>query len=118
MSLPRVGFVGLGRMGYWMAYNLRKAGYPIVACDVNKTAVDKLRAQLKSEDAALASGVESALTPADVARKGVSACVSMVPTSKEVLEIYDGPNGFLKCVHFLLIQNFLVFNFSGFIRYM
>ena len=97
MSLPRVGFVGLGRMGYWMAYNLRKAGYPIVACNRTMSVVDRLRAQLKAEDAALASGVESASTPAEVARKGVSACVSMVPTSKEVLEIYDGPNGFLKC---------------------
>ena len=98
MSLPRVGFVGLGRMGYWMAYNLRKAGYPIVACDVNSSVIDKLRAQLKSEDATLASGVESASTPVDVARKGVNTLVSMVPSSKEVLELYDGPNGFLKYV--------------------
>lgn len=97
MALPRVGFIGLGRMGYWMAYNLRKAGYPLVACDVNMSVVDKLRIQLKSEDAALASGVESASTPADVAQKGVNTLVSMVPSSKEVLELYDGPNGFLKC---------------------
>ena len=88
-------------MGYWMAYNMRKAGFPIVACDVNMSVVDRLRAQLKSEDASLASGVESASTPAEVARKGVSACVSMVPTSKEVLEIYDGPNGFLKCAIYI-----------------
>lgn len=98
MSLPRVGFVGLGRMGYWMAYNLRKAGYPLVACDVNMSVIDKLRAQLKTEDASLASGVESASTPAEVARKGVNTLVSMVPSSKEVLALYDGPNGFLKCV--------------------
>ena len=98
MSLPRVGFVGLGRMGYWMAYNLRKAGYPIVACDVNSSVVDKLRAQLKSEDSTLANGVESASSPVDVARKGVNTLVSMVPSSKEVLELYDGPNGFLKYV--------------------
>ena len=32
---PRVGFIGLGVMGFPMAWHLAKAGYPLTAYDIN-----------------------------------------------------------------------------------
>lgn len=39
---PRIGFIGLGKMGTPIAQRLRAAGYPLYACDVNATAVRAL----------------------------------------------------------------------------
>ena len=37
-NIRRVGIVGLGKMGFPMARHLRKAGFEVVACDVNAAA--------------------------------------------------------------------------------
>jgi 3-hydroxyisobutyrate dehydrogenase-like beta-hydroxyacid dehydrogenase len=34
--LPAIGFIGLGTMGSGMARNLLKAGYPLIACDIDE----------------------------------------------------------------------------------
>ena len=52
--MDKIGFIGLGIMGRPMAKNLIKAGYAVVVCDVNRQAVEELRA----------CGAESAATPA------------------------------------------------------
>lgn len=38
----QIGIVGLGKMGYNLALNLRNNGYEVVAQDVNETSVDKI----------------------------------------------------------------------------
>ena len=41
--MKRVGVIGLGSIGQWIARNLAKAGYPLSICDVNKEAVEKVK---------------------------------------------------------------------------
>jgi 3-hydroxyisobutyrate dehydrogenase len=42
MSLPHVGFIGLGAMGGRMARNLLKAGYPVLGYDIRPEALEQL----------------------------------------------------------------------------
>lgn len=69
-----------------MAKNLIKAGYAVVVCDVNRQAVDELRA----------CGAESAATPAETAEKAGTFIVTMLPNSPQVREVTAGENGLLK----------------------
>ena len=78
----RVGFIGLGRMGFPMARNLIKAGYSVVAHNRSRGAVDRL----------VALGAQSASTPAEVARS-VEILVTCVLTPEQVEQIYLGPEG-------------------------
>jgi len=39
----RIGFIGLGRMGYPMARNLARAGYRIVAHDLDRDALGRAK---------------------------------------------------------------------------
>jgi 3-hydroxyisobutyrate dehydrogenase len=81
----RVGFIGLGRMGFPMARNLIKAGHSVVAHNRSRGPVDRLAAL----------GAVPAATPADVARS-VEILVSCVLTPEQVEDIYLGPEGALK----------------------
>jgi 3-hydroxyisobutyrate dehydrogenase len=81
----RVGFIGLGRMGFPMARNLIKAGHSVVAHNRSRGPVDRL----------VAFGAVSAATPAEVARS-VEILVSCVLTPEQVEEIYLGPEGALE----------------------
>ncbi len=81
----RVGFIGLGRMGFPMARNLIKAGHSVVAHNRSRGAVDRL----------VALGAASASTPAEVARS-VEILVSCVLTPEQVEHIYLGPEGALE----------------------
>jgi len=81
----RVGFIGLGRMGFPMARNLVKAGHSVVACNRSRGPVDRL-AEL---------GAVPAATPAEVARS-VEILVSCVLTPEQVEDIYLGPEGALQ----------------------
>ena len=78
----RVGFIGLGRMGFPMARNLIKAGYSVVAHNRSRGPVDRLAAL----------GAVPAATPAEVARS-VEILVSCVLTPEQVEDIYLGPEG-------------------------
>jgi 3-hydroxyisobutyrate dehydrogenase len=44
MSKPSIGFVGLGAMGFGMATNLVKEGYPVHGYDVFPASVDRFKA--------------------------------------------------------------------------
>ncbi len=81
----RVGFIGLGRMGFPMARNLIKAGHSVVAHNRSRGPVDRL----------VALGAVPAATPAEVARS-VEIVVSCVMTPEQVEDIYLGPEGALK----------------------
>jgi 3-hydroxyisobutyrate dehydrogenase len=49
MSLPAIGFVGVGRMGANMARRLRDVGYPIVAVyDTNRATAENLATELEA----------------------------------------------------------------------
>jgi len=80
----RVGFIGLGRMGFPMARNLIKAGHSVVAHNRSRDPVNRLAA----------FGAVPAATPAEVARS-VEILVSCVMTPEQVEDIYLGPKGVL-----------------------
>ena len=80
--MERIGFVGLGTMGGYMAANLRKAGFEVTVW--NRT---------PGKAAALVeAGAREAASPADVARASdiVCTCVSDTPDVEAVLFGADG----------------------------
>ena len=83
--MARIGFVGLGNMGLPMAQNLLKAGHQVEGVDVNPTSVAKL----------VAAGGRS-----DETAKGAAAraevVITMLPSGKEVGEIYLGSSGVIE----------------------
>ncbi|MGB7772222.1 MAG: 3-hydroxyisobutyrate dehydrogenase, partial [Pseudolabrys sp.] len=83
--MARIGFIGLGNMGLPMAQNLLKAGHQVEGVDVSAAAVDKLKA-------AGGAGVETAKTAA--ARADV--VITMLPSGKEVQEVYLGSSGIIE----------------------
>ncbi|XP_076244760.1 3-hydroxyisobutyrate dehydrogenase, mitochondrial [Calliopsis andreniformis] len=78
----RVGFIGLGNMGGHMARNLLKKGHKLTVFDVNESAVMNL------------TGANSVASPAEVV-KDVEVVVSMLPSSQNVVDVYNGQNGVL-----------------------
>ncbi len=80
----RVGFIGLGRMGYPMAANLLKAGHALLAHNRSPAALERLTAL----------GARAAATPADVAA-GVDILVTCVMSPAQVEQVYLGPAGAL-----------------------
>ena len=82
--MARIGFIGLGNMGLPMAQNLLKAGHTVEGVDVSSAAVDKLKASG-------GAGVETAKTAA--ARADV--VITMLPSGKEVCEVYLGSSGII-----------------------
>ena len=83
--MARIAFIGLGNMGLPMAQNLIKAGHQIEGVDVNAAAVAKLVA-------AGGAAVETAKTAA--ARADV--VITMLPSGKEVHEVYLGTFGVIE----------------------
>jgi 3-hydroxyisobutyrate dehydrogenase len=83
--MARIGFIGLGNMGLPMAQNLIKAGHQVEGVDVNPAAVENLKA-------AGGAGVETAKTAA--ARADV--VITMLPSGKEVRDIYLGVGGIIE----------------------
>jgi 3-hydroxyisobutyrate dehydrogenase-like beta-hydroxyacid dehydrogenase len=81
----RVGFIGLGRMGFPMAHNLIKAGHTVVAHNRSRAPVERLTA----------FGAILASTPVEVARS-VEILVTCVLTPEQVEHIYLGPEGALE----------------------
>jgi 3-hydroxyisobutyrate dehydrogenase len=78
--MARIGFIGLGNMGLPMALNLRKAGHSVAGFDVNAAAIDKL----VENGGAAAAGIKAAAA-------GVEAVITMLPSGREVREVYlDG----------------------------
>ncbi|MDA4131304.1 MAG: NAD(P)-dependent oxidoreductase, partial [Thaumarchaeota archaeon] len=82
MKIERVGFIGLGQMGKHMAFNLVKAGFPVIVYNRTKAAADDL----------VRNGAESASTPLD-AGKRADVVVLSLPTPEIVKEIIFGESG-------------------------
>jgi 3-hydroxyisobutyrate dehydrogenase len=82
--MARIGFIGLGNMGLPMAQNLLKAGHHVEGFDVSGAAVEKLRA----------AGGEGAAS-AKIAASRADIVITMLPSGKEVREVYLGDAGIL-----------------------
>jgi 2-hydroxy-3-oxopropionate reductase len=80
----KIGFIGLGIMGKPMAKNLIKAGYKLVAFDLNKDAVREV----------CAAGAEEGLSAKDVAQRA-SVVITMLPNSPQVVYVVLGDDGVL-----------------------
>ena len=83
--MARIGFIGLGNMGLPMAQNLIKAGHQVEGVDVNPAAIEKLKA---------AGGVS--VETAKVAAARADVVITMLPSGKEVREVYLGPGGIVE----------------------
>ena len=83
--MARIGFIGLGNMGLPMAQNLLKAGHQIEGVDVNPASIDKLKA---------AGGTNAEFAKVAAARADV--VITMLPSGKEVREIYLGSGGIVE----------------------
>jgi 3-hydroxyisobutyrate dehydrogenase len=75
--IKRIGFAGIGNMGWPMAANLLKAGFDVTVCD----AVPGRAAQFAKE-----VGGRAAASPAEAA-KGTECVVTIVPTSAQVADV-------------------------------
>src|SRR6266700_372748 len=82
--MTQIGFIGLGNMGLPMAKNLIKAGHTVSGFDVNVAAREQLAAD----------GGVSALA-VDVACMGAEVVITMLPSGREVREVYLGQGGAL-----------------------
>jgi 3-hydroxyisobutyrate dehydrogenase len=82
--MARIGFVGLGNMGLPMALNLVKAGHHVEGFDLTRVAVEKL----------VAAGGAS-MESAKVAAARAEIVVTMLPSGKEVRELYLEPGGII-----------------------
>src|SRR6201991_3442735 len=83
--MARIGFIGLGNMGLPMAQNLIKAGHQVEGVDVNPAPIEKLKA-------AGGTGVETA----KIAAARADVVITMLPSGKEVREIYLGVGGIVE----------------------
>ena len=80
----KIGFIGLGRMGFPMAANLLRAGHGVVAHNRSQGPVERL----------VALGAESAASPAETA-DAVDILISCVMTPAQGEQVYLGPDGAL-----------------------
>jgi 3-hydroxyisobutyrate dehydrogenase len=82
--MTQIGFIGLGNMGYPMAQNLIKGGHVVTGFDIDSAAAERLTA--------VAGQVASAI---DVVCAGAEVVITMLPSGKEVREVYLGSGGVL-----------------------
>ncbi len=83
--MARIGFIGLGNMGLPMAQNLIKAGHSVEGVDVSEAAVAKL----------VEAGGASVETAKSAAARG-DVVITMLPSGKEVREVYLGASGIIE----------------------
>jgi 2-hydroxy-3-oxopropionate reductase len=81
----KIGFIGLGIMGKPMAKNLLKAGYSLVAYDLNKDAVEDV----------VKAGALGASSSKEAAGKA-EVIITMLPDSPDVKEVILGKDGVLE----------------------
>jgi 3-hydroxyisobutyrate dehydrogenase len=82
--MARIAFIGLGNMGLPMAMNLLKAGHHVEGYDLNREAVEKL----------VAAGGAS-MESAKIAVSRAEVVITMLPSGKEVRELYLEPGGII-----------------------
>jgi len=78
----KIGFIGLGAMGKWMALNLLKAGYALRVYDISPAAVDVL----------VKEGAEAGASPADAAAQADWLFLSL-PDTQIVEQALFGEKG-------------------------
>ncbi len=81
----KIGFVGLGTMGFPMAANLKKAGFEVIGYDAFKGAYEN----------AAAAGITMVQTPREVAATADEAIISMVRDYPQNVDLIFGENGLL-----------------------
>lgn len=81
----RIGFIGLGNMGLPMSKNLLKAGYQVVAYDIDNAAMEEVAK----------FGAEKGLSPKDVAQRCLTV-ITMLVNSKIVEQVVFGADGLLE----------------------
>src|ERR1700687_2265244 len=77
--MARIGFIGLGNMGLPMAQNLLKAGHEVTGTHLSAAAT----AKLKAAGGTIAGDAKAAAADAEIV-------ITMLPSGKEVREIYLG----------------------------
>ena len=92
----RVGYIGLGLMGKSIARNILKAGFPVVAHNRSRDAVEELRAE----------GAQTASSAAEVARQ-VDVVFTNLPDTPDVEQVILGPGGVIEGAHagLILVDN-------------
>jgi len=85
MVKKKIGFIGLGAMGNYMARNLIKAGYDLTVHDLNSQPVKEI----------VALGAKEAKSSAEAA-KVVEVIITMLPADEEVKSAILGPGGVLE----------------------
>lgn len=81
----KIGFVGLGTMGYPMAVNLKKAGFEVIGYDAFKGVYEKAEAE----------GITMVETLKEVAEQADEAIISMVRDYAQNVDIIFGEGGLL-----------------------
>jgi 3-hydroxyisobutyrate dehydrogenase-like beta-hydroxyacid dehydrogenase len=81
----KIGFIGLGQMGKWMAVNLVKAGFDVWAQDIDPQAVAFVAAQ----------GAHACKTPAEAANAAEWIFMSL-PNTEIVEDVVFGKNGIVE----------------------
>ena len=82
--MTQIGFIGLGNMGLPMAQNLMKAGHGVIGFDIEKSAGERFGS---------AGGV--AATAIDVACAGAEVVITMLPSGRDVRDVYLAQGGVL-----------------------
>lgn len=84
MDLPRIGVIGVGKMGAPMVRRLLAAGYAVTVCDLHREAVA----------AAVERGAVAAGSPAEVASLA-DVVITMLPDGRAVERVVYGERGLL-----------------------
>ena len=84
-SKPRIGWIGLGKMGMPMSQNLVKAGYGLIGYDVDKACTKRM----KEFGVAYADSAQGAAEQCDV-------IFSMIPDDRALEDVYLGSRGVLQ----------------------
>jgi len=87
MERPRIGFIGLGRMGTPMSQRLLAAGYSLTVHDLRPDAVA----------AAGRAGAAAGGSPAEVAGR-TDAVITMLPDARAVEQVVYGDGGLLRAM--------------------
>lgn len=82
--MQKIGFIGLGNLGFHLANSLLRAGFPLTVFDLNRTAAEPL----------LQAGATWATSPMDLARQ-VETVITCLPSPKAVTTVVAGENGIL-----------------------
>jgi 3-hydroxyisobutyrate dehydrogenase len=82
-----IGFIGIGTMGKFMSLNLLKAGYPLIAYDLNPKPLE----ELKANGATVGQSIKEVAGQSDI-------LITMLPKSEDVEEVMLGEQGVIEGV--------------------